>query len=275
MMQQYQSPFLKWPGGKRWFVKQYGGCFPKTSGTYIEPFVGSGAVFFSQTPRRAILGDINEELINLYTIMRDDPVTLKRILVSHQQLHDKEYYYQMRDMIPATNEEKAARMLYLNRTCFNGMYRVNQQGKFNVPIGTKNHFLYDIDLFEEYAKCLQHAQLICSDFCHTIELAGKDDFIFADPPYALAKNTNFIKYNDKLFCWEDQLRLKRALIAARDRGASILMTNVFCEEIMQLYNQDGFYIQEISRPSTIAGKADKRGRVTELVITSDSNFLCH
>ena len=271
-MNQRQSPFLKWPGGKRWFVKKYRDIFPKEYGTYIEPFLGSGAVFFSQMPSKAILGDINEELINLYLVMRDNPDKLKEILMLHQRLHEKDYYYKIRATIPATTEEKAARMLYLNRSCYNGMYRVNKRGEFNVPIGTKTHFLYDIDSFEDYAQCLENAQLFCADFCQTIAMAKQNDFIFADPPYALARNSNFVKYNDKLFEWKDQIRLHKALVAARDRDVKIVLTNVYCEEIAELYQTTGFFVQEISRASTIAGKVDKRGKVTELIITSKEKF---
>ena len=263
------EPFLKWPGGKRWIAKKYKEYFPKEYNMYIEPFLGSGAVFFSLQPKEAILSDINKELINLYVIMRDNPKELKGQLVYHQESHTKEHYYKIRDVILTDNLKCAGRLLYLNRACYNGMYRVNKQGKFNVPIGTKNNFTYDIDQFDQYANCLKHATLICGDFYEIINKAKKNDFIFADPPYATSGKANFTKYNDELFVWQDQLRLHEALVNAKARGAKIVLTNVYCKEIIEMYKNDGFYVHILQRSSNIAGQADKRGKVKELMITSN------
>ena len=263
------EPFLKWPGGKRWIAKKYKEYFPKEYNMYIEPFLGSGAVFFSLQPKEAILSDINKELINLYVIMRDNPKELKGQLVYHQERHTKEHYYKIRDVILTDNLKCAGRLLYLNRACYNGMYRVNKQGKFNVPIGTKNNFTYDIDQFDQYANCLKHATLICGDFYEIINKAKKNDFIFADPPYATSGKANFTKYNDELFVWQDQLRSHEALVNAKSRGAKIVLTNVYCKEIIEMYKNDGFYVHILQRSSNIAGQADKRGKVKELMITSN------
>ena len=263
------EPFLKWPGGKRWIAKKYKEYFPKEYNMYIEPFLGSGAVFFSLQPKEAILSDINKELINLYVIMRDNPKELKGQLVYHQERHTKEHYYKIRDVILTDNLKCAGRLLYLNRACYNGMYRVNKQGKFNVPIGTKNNFTYDIEQFDQYANCLKHATLICGDFYEIINKAKKNDFIFADPPYATSGKANFTKYNDELFVWQDQLRLHEALVNAKARGAKIVLTNVYCKEIIEMYKNDGFYVHILQRSSNIAGQADKRGKVKELMITSN------
>lgn len=268
MKNEQTLPFLKWPGGKRWFVKKYQEYFPVNYNTYIEPFLGGGAVFFALKPHNALLGDINEELINLYMAMRDNPEKLRTQLLSHQKNHNKEYYYEVREKVPDDIVECAARLLYLNRSCYNGMYRVNKQGKFNVPIGTKTNFIYDIERFDEYSECLKDAKLVCSDFYELINTARKDDFIFADPPYAMTKKTNFTKYNDELFVWEDQLRLHKALVEAKTRGAKIVLTNVYCKELIELYRGDGFFVRSVNRSSNIAGKADKRGKVKELMITS-------
>lgn len=138
-------PFLKWPGGKRWFINKYQDYFPVNYNTYIEPFLGGGAVYFSLHPKNAILADINEELINLYIIMRDRAEQLKDQMLYHQNNHNEEYYYRIRESNPSDPLEQASRMLYLNRACYNGMYRVNKQGMFNVPMGTKTNFVYDIN----------------------------------------------------------------------------------------------------------------------------------
>lgn len=269
MQNKQMASFLKWPGGKRWFVKGYQDFFPKEYSRYIEPFLGGGAVFFSLQPKDAILADINKELINLYMVMRDEPEKLKKQMIYHQNKHTKEYYYQIRDTMPTNALECASRLLYLNRACYNGMYRVNKQGQFNVPIGTKNNFTYDVDQFDQYANCLNQAILICDDFYATINKAKKNDFIFADPPYVTTGETNFVKYNDQLFVWEDQLRLHEALVNARARGVNIVLTNVHCKEIIEMYKKDGFFVHILQRSSSIAGKADKRGKVKELMITSN------
>lgn len=263
------TPFLKWPGGKQWFVKHNLEIFPDRFNNYYEPFLGGGAVFFALQPPKAVLSDVNTELINLYACMRDNPQELKRIMEEHQKQHSKQYYYNIRECDYKTDLEKAGRFLYLNRTCFNGIYRVNRQGKFNVPIGTKNNCIYDLDMFEKYSEVLKKIDLISSDFMNVIKNAKEKDLIFADPPYAVRKNQNgFIKYNDQLFKWQDQERLFESLLAARQRGASIVLTNANCREIWEMYKSAGFFLRKISRNSSIAGDVSKRGKTTELLITS-------
>ena len=220
-------PFLKWPGGKRWFVKSYLDIFPKDYNNYYEPFLGGGSVFFALQPANGMLTDVNEELINTYVVMRDYPDKLRNIMLQHQQNHCNEYYYIMRNQSYTRTIEGAARFLYLNRTCFNGMYRVNKNGIFNVPIGTRDNCIADIELFEEYAKLLKGMQITTADFEVIIKKAKAGDLIFADPPYAVQKKQDgFIKYNDKLFTWADQERLCRCLSEANERGVYVVLTNV-------------------------------------------------
>ena len=263
------TPFLKWPGGKQWFVKHNIDIFPEKFNNYYEPFLGGGAVFFALQPSKAVLSDINKELINLYACMRDNPQGLKCLMEEHQRQHSKQYYYNVRECEYTTRLEKAGQFLYLNRTCFNGMYRVNQQGKFNVPIGTKNNCIYDLDMFEKYSELLKKIDLTSSDFMSIIENAKEGELVFADPPYAVQKKQNgFIKYNDHLFTWKDQERLFESLLAAKNRGALIVVTNVNCREVRDMYMSGGFFGHEISRTSSIAGNVSKRGKTTELLITS-------
>lgn len=263
------SPFLKWPGGKRWFINHYLEIFPAEYNKYYEPFLGGGSVFFALQPKRAVIADINIDLINLYLIMKDKPKELIRLMEKHQYAHCKEYYYHVRESFYMTELERAAKFLYLNRTCFNGMYRVNKGGNFNVPIGTKSNCIYDIELFDEYARILKEVDIFTDDFEKTIAKAQRDDLIFADPPYAVQKNQDgFIKYNDHLFTWNDQKRLYNCLKEAKKRGAIIVLTNVNCNEVREMYVSGGFFIKDLHRMSTIAGNATKRGSVTELLITS-------
>lgn len=263
------KPFLKWPGGKRWFVANYQQVLPQEFNSYFEPFLGGGSTFFHLMPQEATISDINPDLINTYRVMANHPRELRNLLEEHQELHSTEHYYDVRDHIPDGAVERAARFMYLNRTCFNGMYRVNRQGQFNVPIGTREHFIEDVETFAEYAEILQHAHILTQDFVTTIRGAGDGDLVFADPPYTIARNQNsFIKYNDKLFSWKDQKRLLNALVRARNRGAMIVATNALYPDLQKMYRENGFYTYTLDRFSSISGNADGRGRQEELLITS-------
>lgn len=263
------KPFLKWPGGKRWLFQTQAGIVPPKYRNYIEPFLGGGAAFFHICPQKAILSDINSDLINLYATMKEAPQLLKEELIKHQKLHSPEHYYYVRELDTKDKIQKAGNFLYLNRTCYNGMYRVNRQGKFNVPIGSKENCIYDINEFNNYAKALRGATLLTCDFSETLLNASEGDLIFADPPYAMSRGkTGFLKYNERVFTWSDQKRLFRALCSARDQGAYVLATNVDYDEIEKLYLGAGFQVSRVARNSTIGGEHAKRGRITELVIKS-------
>ena len=261
-------PFLKWPGGKHWLIQKYSDRIPNQFEHYYEPFVGGGAIFFSLLPQNATISDINPELINLYIIMRDKPLQLREEMEKHQKRHCKDYYYQIRATAMTKDVERAGRFLYLNRTCYNGMYRENRNGQFNVPKGTKENCIYDIDSFLDYSTALKNTTILATDFSVILDAAGDKDLIFADPPYKSKNGTEFIKYNDKLFSWEDQLRLYRSLTEAKARGAKIILTNADYPEIRELYCECGFITETVYRNSMIAGKNGKRGQVGELLIIS-------
>jgi DNA adenine methylase len=259
-------PFLKWAGGKRWLVANHTSLFPTEYNRYIEPFLGSGAVLFHLFPKKAMLSDINSDLITTYIAIRDDWRGVQRELRKHQRLHSKTYYYQMRDYRPQTPVTKAAKFIYLNRTCWNGLYRVNLKGEFNVPIGTKTSVIAETDDFEGLAKFLKNKRIIVSDFETTIDKANEDDFVFVDPPYTVKHNFNgFIKYNEKLFSWEDQIRLRNAISRAVKRGAKVLISNADHECIRELYEDVGSFLS-LDRASIISGENEGRGRFSELLI---------
>lgn len=263
------NSFLKWPGGKRWFVGKFGGIFPRDINCYIEPFLGSASVFFYLEPSCAILSDSNVDLINLYQVMRDFPLDLMTLMKRHESKHCKEYYYRIRSMKMDDSIERAARFLYLNRTCYNGMYRVNKKGEFNVPIGTKTKCAYDADSFEKYSALLKKADFVACDFEESISRAGYKDLLFIDPPYAVAgKNGPFINYNDKLFSWNDQKRLLNSLCEARKRGAYIIATNSSNSKLNEMYLENDFFTQTVMRQCVMAADAAKRGTSEELLITS-------
>lgn len=269
-MQQCLSPFLKWPGGKRWLVRKYSEYIYCDYSHYYEPFLGSGAVFFALCPKDATLSDINEELINLFRVMRDDYPALLDVLTIHHLSHSKEYYYRIRDMRNLDSIQAAGRTLYLNRTCYNGMYRINKKGEFNVPIGTKNNCLFDIERFADYSKRLSTVTLESCDFAQTIMKASEGDFIFADPPYATSeKQAGFLKYNETLFSWKDQERLHISLCEAKARGVNIVATNTNHDLLRKLYEESGFYVRILERYSAIASKTEKRCIKKELLITTN------
>ncbi|MBA4544312.1 Dam family site-specific DNA-(adenine-N6)-methyltransferase [Thermoactinomyces daqus] len=263
------DPFLRWVGGKRWFVKHYSDFLPNKYNRYIEPFLGSGSVYFHLQPKQAILGDINEELIITYIAIRDNWKLVEEKLICHKKKHDDDenYYYEIRKSKPINPFDRAARFIYLNRTCFNGIYRVNKKGEFNVPKGTRNSVIFETDDFESVSNVLSTAEIYAIDFETLIDQSGPDDLVFADPPYTVRHNQNgFIKYNEKLFSWNDQIRLANALERAAKRGSKIISTNANHESIRDLYFEKGFRIETISRYSSICANPNKRNRFEEVVI---------
>lgn len=259
-------PFLKWAGGKRWLVANYSEFLPSEFNRYIEPFLGSGAVFFHMKPKHGILSDANEELVETYNAIKEDWERVLYHLRRHDQHHSYDYYYQMRDFTPKSKYTRAARFIYLNRTCFNGLYRVNLEGKFNVPIGSKQNVLLNTDDFESISASLKNFEVLHSDFEQIIDKARNGDLLFVDPPYTVKHNENgFIKYNEKLFSWEDQLRLKDALLRASNRGAHIVLTNAKHDSIKKLYQRE-FKLLSLNRNNLIAAKAENRGVYGEYLI---------
>lgn len=258
-------PFLKWAGGKRWLIDKEPQVFPQEFNTYFEPFLGSAAVYFYLRPKSAVLSDLNQELVDTYNALKTDWELVRRYLVAHNNRHSKDYYYEVRAQRPRSLYSRAARMLYLNRTCWNGLYRVNLKGEFNVPIGTKQNALLDTDDFETTASQLSGADIICRDFETTIDSAKQDDFVFVDPPYTVKHNYNgFIKYNETLFAWEDQVRLKLAIDRAASRGVKVLVLNAAHSSIEELYCE--YQMKKLSRKNVLSGKAEFRGTYEELVV---------
>lgn len=249
-------------------ASSHGHLFPAQYNRFIEPFLGSGAIFFSLQPQKAILSDINSDLIETYQAIKENPARVEHLLRTHQNRHSKEYYYRIRNSKLRTMFTRAAQFIYLNRTCWNGLYRVNLKGNFNVPIGTKSKVIMESDDFQKVSSLLNNAEIRVSDFEETIDMAETGDLVFVDPPYTIKhNNNNFIKYNECLFSWDDQIRLKEALSRANSRGANILITNANHHCIRELYLDD-FQIATIPRYSVISGKNKGRGMSSELVIRS-------
>lgn len=194
------KPILKWAGGKRWLIRAKPQLFSLSYARYVEPFVGSGAIYFHLSPQAAMLGDKNVELINLYQAIKDDWRKVHQLLRVHADLHNDAYYYEIRSQKPLCAAGRAARFLYLNRTCFNGLYRENRKGEFNVPRGTKDTVLFPDDNFESLASLLSGAELYSGDFERLLRRVKVGDLVFVDPPYTVKHNANgFVRYNEKIF----------------------------------------------------------------------------
>lgn len=260
------KPFLKWAGGKRWLTSRHSHLLPASYGSYHEPFLGSGAVFFHLKPEKAFLSDANSHLIDCYSALQEDWQSVWNYLLAFKRDHSEEYYYIVRESAFRSPSREAARFIYLNRTCFNGIYRENLKGIFNVPKGTKDAVTFSDDDFRAVSKALQTAKLKTADFSAAIEMAAKGDFVFIDPPYTVRHNNNgFVKYNQKIFSWTDQVRLRDAVKSAQHRGVSCLITNAHHPSILELYAGLGEQFS-VSRSSVIAGSSQHRGTYDELAI---------
>lgn len=240
---------------------------PGSPKRYFEPFLGSGAVFFALRPERAILSDLNSDLIATFRQVRDCPGQLVGVLSRYP--YDPELYYGIRIGATSNRLEHAANFIYLNRCGWNGVYRVNRRGEFNVPLGTRTTppVICDARAIREASAALKSARLRAADFGAVLSHAGSGDFVFADPPYTVTHGENgFVKYNDKMFSWEDQERLQEALMGVNERGGLFLLTNANHASIRRLYR--GFVMRPFARLSRIAASSKARRPVTELVITN-------
>lgn len=265
-------PFLKWAGGKGRLIEQYRAFFPAEFRHYYEPFLGGGAIFFHlhDRCRQAVLADLNPELVNVYRCVRDDVEAIIEILNQHQRRHCRDYYYAVR----AKNQlrspiYRAARLIYLNKTCFNGLYRENSKGQFNVPMGRyKKPKVCDTSTLTQASLALQRAEINCEAFTQVLDQAVSDrDFVYFDPPYhPISATSNFTGYNRYGFRAEDQQRLQQTFVALAQRGVKVMLSNSDCPFIHDLY-QD-FYIYRIQASRAINSNAQRRGKISELVITS-------
>jgi len=263
-------PFLKWAGGKGQLLAQYQQHFPADYSTYYEAFLGGGAVFFALQPSRAVLTDVNPALVNVYRCIQSDVEAVIDLLANYQQRHNQEHYYQIRSTVGKTEIEQAARFIYLNRTCFNGLYRENSKGEFNVPIGRyKNPRICYPDLLRSASAALRSVQLAVRSFEAVLESATAQDFVYFDPPYyPISQTSRFTAYSRFAFTEQSQIQLRDAFAALAKRGVHVMLSNSDCEFIRDLYA--GFHIHTIAASRAINCNAKRRGKITELLITSYS-----
>jgi len=264
-------PFLKWAGGKGRLIPQYQPHLPRPDQytTYYEPFLGGGALFFHLQPARACLMDINPELVNVYQCVRDQVERVIALLRKHETLHSKEYYYAMRSQSPSTCAERAARLIYLNRTCFNGLYRENSRGLFNVPMGRyKNPRICHSELLRVVSASLQNTSIAEHPFEAILNLATQpEDFVYFDPPYyPISATSKFTGYNRFSFSEEDHIRLRDVFVQLARRNVQVMLSNSDCPFVRDLYA--GFNIHTISAIRAINSNTQRRGKITEVLVTS-------
>lgn len=257
-------PFLKWVGGKRRLLAQYIPHFPDEFNSYYEPFLGGGAVFFHLQPKRAILSDVNERLVKTYLTIRDDLDRLIELLEKHEKKHEKSYYYKMREQFNSAQEstESAALMIYLNKTCFNGLYRENKKGHFNVPIGKQKKLsLFKADNLRAVSRILQDVTILVSSF--ELIQAKKGDFVFFDPPY-VPQNNSFTSYTKTKFTLDSHQHLANVFADLDSKGCKVMLSNSNTPYVHELFAQ--YSIHEISVQRNISGKASARRPITELLV---------
>lgn len=264
------KPFLKWVGGKGRLLSQLLPFFPTNFNRYHEPFLGGGAVFFHLSPKSASISDSNPELINTYQCVRDNLDLLITILQEHKSKHCTEYYLQIRSSVFDNPVKRAARFIYLNKTCFNGLYRVNKSGQFNVPMGDyKKPLICDEATLRSASELLQRADISCevSNYIAVKDRAQPGDFIYFDPPYhPISKTSNFTSYTFSAFTLEDQVDLRHLFADLSNKGIKAALSNSCCDVIKELYQE--FCIHEINAPRSINCKGSKRGEVKEVLITN-------
>lgn len=258
---QHVAPFLRWPGGKRILAPLITAHFPQTFSRYHEPFLGSGALFFRLLPKRSYLSDLNPEVVNAFTVVRDNVEEL--ITWLSEQKQTKQHFEAVKKLPPSDPLEQAGRFIFLNRTSFNGIWRVNQSGQFNVPYGRrKRRELVDPDGLRLASRALAGTKLLCSDFESSLKRARRGDLVYADPPYTVKHDNNgFRKYNQVLFSWEDQEKLAEKLGELVSKGVSVAVSNALSADLTALY--PGFSRLILKRPSTIAASSSARGEVRE------------
>jgi DNA adenine methylase len=268
---------VKWAGGKKQLLEQFEKYFPNEIENYFEPFIGGGSVAFyllksNKNIKKAHLSDINEELIITYNVVKNNINELIELLKEHKSRHNKEFYYSIRkeDIKKLTPVQIAARFIYLNRTCFNGLYRVNSKGEFNVPIGSyKNPAICNEEDLREISHLLQKDDIRIAQFYDAVKEAKKGDFVYFDPPYyPLTKGKSFTTYTKDNFLEKEQEKLAEVFRELDKRGCKVMLSNSDTDFIKSLYK--GYNINFVKATRMINCDSTKRGAINEVVITNYS-----
>lgn len=270
------QPFTKWTGGKRQLLGELRSYMPETYGRYFEPFVGGGALFFDLAPEKAVINDFNEELINAYRQIKNNPAELINLLIKHKENNSKDYYLELRSadrdgrISRMTGVERAARILYMLRVDFNGLYRVNSKNQFNVPYGRyKNPKIVDVDLLYQISEYLNEndIEILQTDFAEAVKDAETGDFVYFDPPYIpLNETSSFTSYTHEGFSYEEQVRLRDTFKELTERGVYAMLSNSSSPLVEELYKDFNIYFVEAQR--TNGAKSSSRGKISEIIVTN-------
>jgi DNA adenine methylase len=262
------KPFLKWAGGKRQLLPAIRAAAPAISGRYFEPFVGGGAVFFDLAPPRAVISDANVELVNCYTVVRDRVDALVAALRNH--VYERDHFYRVRALRPESLDpvERAARTIYLNKTGFNGLYRVNSKGIFNVPFGRfKNPNFCDEPTLRACARRLAGVTILSRPFEEVVDDPAPGEFVYLDPPYVpVSRTAYFTAYSNLKFDLADQERLAVVFERLAARGVKVMLSNSDVEWVRNRYAR--FNVQNVLAPRSVNSDVSARGLVRELLVTS-------
>lgn len=275
------QPFVKWVGGKRGLLSQIIPLLPESFNNYFEPFVGGGALFFELYSRgllkdkEVFLFDINAELINAYSVVKRNPTQLINELEIFKQKHSKEFYYEVRswdrqnDFLQRSDIQRASRFIYLNKTCFNGLYRVNKNNQNNVPIGSyKNPNICDYEVILNSSRALQNANILNVSYKEVLKYASKTDLIYFDPPYyPLTQTASFTSYSEVEFLDKQQNELYDIFKSLSEKGCKVVQSNSDTEFINDLYHEYKIY-EIILANRNINSKISQRGKIQELLIRS-------
>ncbi len=268
--------FLKWAGGKRRLINQIDKHFPKKINRYFEPFLGAGSIFFyikqRYNPSFCMISDINKDLINTFKAIRNNPKKLIKKIDYFKRNNSKEFYYKTRkefNELKIKGIKRCATFIYLNKTCFNGIYRVNSKGEFNVPYGKyKNPEIYDEKTILLAGKLLKGVKIVCQDYEKIIDRVKKEDFVYLDPCYDPLKRTSFTAYTPKRFCDEDNKKLAIFISKIKCFGGNVLLSNNVTSNVSRLYSQKDYKRIIVYCSRSINSKGDQRGKIPEYLIRS-------
>ena len=263
-------PIVKWVGGKRQLMFELLKNMPKSYNRYFEPFIGGGALFFELQPENAYISDMNEELINLYSVVRDNVYELISDLNKHEV--SKEYFLEIRNLDRTdeyknlSNVQRASRFIYLNRTCFNGLYRVKSQGQFNVPYGNyKNPRIVDENNLLNCSELLKNTEIKCADFSEILTKVKRDDFVYFDPPYVpLNETSSFTSYTKDGFDMDMQFKLREVCDELDSMGVMFMLSNSDTKFVNELYSN--YEIKKVFASRAVNANAEGRGKITEVLV---------
>jgi len=272
------QPFLKWAGGKRQLLPQIKPYIPEIGeSTYFEPFLGAGAMLFSIQPKYAVVNDINKELYNVYKVIADKQLFGELLDDLRNHLNESEYFYEIRSIDRSDDYQnlspvkKASRFIFLNKTCFNGLYRVNSKGQFNVPFGKyKNPAIVNEEVLREVHQYLKdnHITFLNGDFKAAVKDAKSGDFVYFDPPYdPVSETSSFTSYAQEGFGKAEQYELRDVFRELNERGCKVLLSNSDTPFIREIY--EGFHIVTVQANRAINSKADGRGKINEVLVVGD------